>query len=262
MSGGDDLERVLERVRRLLALAEDPAASENEAMIAFERAQRLMDRYAINEWMLHDDTRGREPVVERTVRFERGEPTNRFRVNLAEIVARANRCRTYWQGRRAGNNVTVPTSVTFYGVESDVRMSEALWTSMELRRSVGWRRALNEFAHEQGWRPSPASWRNGYYTAFQDRVRERFAALRDTDVDEGARTAGRELVLVRDRQLDEYEATITFDERPGHLRPVTIDHQAQEYGRRDADMTPLGLRETGTDASQRRMLEGGRDGRA
>lgn len=41
MSGGDDLERVLERVRRLLALAEDPAASENEAMLASGLARDL-----------------------------------------------------------------------------------------------------------------------------------------------------------------------------------------------------------------------------
>lgn len=245
-----DLDRVLELIRRLLALAEDPAASENEAMLAFDRAKRLMDEYAVNEWMLHEDTRGREPVVERKVRFERRESANRFRVTLAGVVARANRCRTYWTGYRAGNNVMVPVSVTFYGVESDVRMAEALWTSMELRRSTGWRRALNEYAHEYGWRPSAASWRNGYYTAFQDRIRQRFDMLRDMEGDEQTRAAGRELVVARDRQLDAYEATLTLDERPVRLRAVTVNSAARGYGRRDADTTPLGLRETDGDAGR------------
>lgn len=36
-------ERVMERVRRLLAIANDPAASDNEQRIALEQAQRLMD---------------------------------------------------------------------------------------------------------------------------------------------------------------------------------------------------------------------------
>ncbi|KFJ05102.1 DUF2786 domain-containing protein [Bifidobacterium tsurumiense] len=249
-----DLERVLEQVRRLLALAEDPAAAENEAMLAFERAKRLMDRYAVNEWMLHEDTRGCEPVVERTVRFERREPVNRFRVGLAEIVARANRCRTYWSGYRARNNVTVPVSVTFYGVETDVRLCEALWTSMELRRASGWRRALNEYARQSGWRPSPASWRNGYYLSFQRRIGERFDAIGDGG--EATHEAGRELVLARDRQLDAFEATLTLDDRPVRFRAVTVSNAARDYGRRDADMTPLGLRETGRDAS-RPVLEGG-----
>lgn len=251
----ENLDRVLERIRRLLALAEDPASSENEAMLAFDRAKRLMDEYAISEWMLHEDTRGKEPVVEREVRFERRESVNRFRVTLAGIVAGANRCRTYWSGHRAGNNMTVPVSVTFYGVESDVRMAEALWTSMELRRSAGWRKALNEYAHENGWRPAAASWRNGYYTAFQDRIRQRFDLLRDTGEDAETRAAGRELVVARDRQLDAYEATLTFDERPVHVRAVTVNTAARGYGRRDADTTPLGLRETDGNAA-RPMLEG------
>lgn len=53
-----ETERIMERVRRLLALANDPAASDNEQRIALEQAQRLMDRHAIEQWQLekdHDD---------------------------------------------------------------------------------------------------------------------------------------------------------------------------------------------------------------
>lgn len=45
-----DVERIMERVHRLLAIANDPAASDNEQRIALEQAQRLMDRHAIEEW--------------------------------------------------------------------------------------------------------------------------------------------------------------------------------------------------------------------
>lgn len=47
-----DTERVMERVRRLLAIANDPAASDNEQRIALEQAQRLMNKHAIEEWHL------------------------------------------------------------------------------------------------------------------------------------------------------------------------------------------------------------------
>ena len=50
-----DVERIMERVRRLLAIANDPAASDNEQRIALEQAQRLMDRHAIEEWQLEED---------------------------------------------------------------------------------------------------------------------------------------------------------------------------------------------------------------
>lgn len=50
-----DAERIMERVRRLLAIANDPAASDNEQRIALEQAQRLMDRHAIEEWQLEED---------------------------------------------------------------------------------------------------------------------------------------------------------------------------------------------------------------
>lgn len=50
-----DVERVMERVHRLLAIANDPAASDNEQRIALEQAQRLMNKHAIEEWQLEDE---------------------------------------------------------------------------------------------------------------------------------------------------------------------------------------------------------------
>ena len=257
MCGGDDLERVLERVRRLLALAEDPAASDNEATLAFERAQRLMHRHAIREWMLEESDGRTARIMERRVVFDRGDPTNRYRVNLADIVARANRCRTYYAFRTARNHRSVIRSVTFCGVESDVRMAETLWTSMELRRGMGWRRSLNEYARGRGWRPSPARWRNGYYVAFQERIEERLAVL-NGELDDS--TSGRELVLARDRQLDEYMGRLVFSDEDLHLQSMHLSYEAGRYGRRDASDCPLGLTETPA-ATGSRVLEGGHDGR-
>lgn len=258
MCGGDDLDRVLERVRRLLALAEDPAASENEATLAFERAQRLMHRHAIREWMLEESDGRTARIVERRVLFDRGDPTNRYKVSLADIVARANRCRTFYSFRTARNHRSVFRSVTFCGVESDVRMAEMLWTSMELRRALGWRRSLNEYSRETGYRPFPARWRNGYYVAFQERIEERLAVL-NGELDGSA--SGRELVLARGRQVDEYLAGKEFSDEDPRLQSMHLSYEAVRYGRRDASDCPLGLTETPAPTGSR-VLEGGRDGRS
>ena len=61
-------EHILERVRRLLAIAHDTAASPNEQTVALERAQKLIDRHAIEQWELErDDPSRREPVTERFI---------------------------------------------------------------------------------------------------------------------------------------------------------------------------------------------------
>ena len=84
-----DVERVMERVHRLLAIANDPAASDNEQRIALEQAQRLMNKHAIEEWQLEEDHDDVE-IIERRIRLETN-PCNRYMAQLANIVAHGNR---------------------------------------------------------------------------------------------------------------------------------------------------------------------------
>lgn len=86
-----NVERVMERVHRLLAIANDPAASDNEQHIALEQAQRLMNKHAIEEWQLEEDHDDVE-IIERRIRLETN-PCNRYMAQLANIVAHGNRCR-------------------------------------------------------------------------------------------------------------------------------------------------------------------------
>lgn len=104
-----DVERVMERVHRLLAIANDPAASDNEQRIALEQAQRLMDRHAIEEWQLEEDHDDVE-IIERRIRLETN-PCNRYMAQLANIVAHGNRCRAAYECRRAGNGRDVVSTV-------------------------------------------------------------------------------------------------------------------------------------------------------
>lgn len=167
-----DTERVMERVRRLLAIANDPAASDNEQRIALEQAQRLMDKHAIEEWQLeenHDDVE----IIKRRIRLETN-PCNRYMAQLANIVARGNRCRASYGCRRAGNGRDVISAITIYGTRGDVDKTEAIWTAMETSRAVMWR----ERARTTPRAKANAAWRNGYYRGFQEEIARRYQVLR------------------------------------------------------------------------------------
>lgn len=157
-----DAERIMERVRRLLAIANDPAASDNEQRIALEQAQRLMDRHAIEEWQLEEDHDAIE-IIRRMIHLE-ANPCNWYMAELANIVALGNRCRASYGWRRAGNGRNVVCSISIYGARSDVDKTEAIWTAMETSRAAMWR----ERARTTPRAKVNAAWRNGYYRGFQE----------------------------------------------------------------------------------------------
>lgn len=151
-----DAERIMERVRRLLAIANDPAASDNEQRIALEQAQRLMDRHAIEEWQLEEDHDAIE-IIRRMIHLE-ANPCNWYMAELANIVALGNRCRASYGWRRAGNGRNVVCSISIYGARSDVDKTEAIWTAMETSRAAMWR----ERARTTPRAKANAAWRNGF----------------------------------------------------------------------------------------------------
>lgn len=167
-----DAERIMERVRRLLAIANDPAASDNEQRIALEQAQRLMDRHAIEEWQLEEDHDAIE-IIRRMIHLE-ANPCNWYMAELANIVALGNRCRASYGWRRAGNGRNVVCSISIYGARSDVDKTEAIWTAMETSRAAMWR----ERARTTPRAKANAAWRNGYYRGFQEEIARRYQILR------------------------------------------------------------------------------------
>lgn len=209
----------MERVRRLLAIANDPAASDNEQRIALEQAQRLMDKHAIEEWQLeenHDDVE----IIKRRIRLN-ANPCNRYMVELANIVARGNRCRASYGCRRAGNGRDVISAITIYGTRGDVDKTEAIWTAMETSRAAMWRERARATPHAK----ANAAWRNGYYRGFQEEIARRYQVLRLEMESDGT---GKELVTVRSGQVDQWiETHVTFitdkPKLPKTTRPMYWD---------------------------------------
>ena len=202
-------ERVMERVRRLLAIANDPAASDNEQRIALEQAQRLMDKHAIEEWQLeenHDDVE----IIKRRIRLETN-PCNRYMVELANIVARG-----------------------------DIDKTEAIWTAMETSRAAMWRERARATPHAK----ANAAWRNGYYRGFQEEIARRYQVLRLEMESDGT---GKELVTVRSGQVDQWiETHVTFiTDKPKLPKTTRPSQAAYRHGRQDGARQAIGLKETG-----------------
>lgn len=203
-----NVERVMERVHRLLAIANDPAASDNEQHIALEQAQRLMNKHAIEEWQLEEDHDDVE-IIERRIRLETN-PCNRYMAQLANIVAHGNRCRAAYECRRAGNGRDVVSTVWIYGARVDVDKTESIWTAMETSRAAMWR----ERARTTPRAKANAAWRNGYYRGFQEEIARRYQILRREMESDGT---GKELITVRGNQVDQWV------EKTRHLQRQTAE---------------------------------------
>lgn len=61
-----NIDSIIERINNLMAIAENEASSDNEAQMAFERAQKLINEYRIEDWK-RDRTRTNKPIIERGV---------------------------------------------------------------------------------------------------------------------------------------------------------------------------------------------------
>ena len=233
-----DTERVMERVRRLLAIANDPAASDNEQRIALEQAQRLMDKHAIEEWQLEENHDNIE-IIKRRIRLN-ANPCNRYMVELANIVARGNRCRASYGCRRAGNGRDVISAITIYGTRGDVDKTEAIWTAMETSRAAMWRERARATPHAK----ANAAWRNGYYRGFQEEIARRYQVLRLEMESDGT---GKGLVTVRSGQVDQWiETHVTFiADKPKLPKTTRPSQAAYRHGRQDGARHAIGLKETG-----------------
>lgn len=195
----EQYELMIKRAKRLMASAEDPAASETNAAIAWERAQKTMNEYAIEDWRLHRQDRMNDPIVKRKVRLHT-DPMNQQKALLARVVARGNRADVYNTVRKAGNGRTVVESITFCGTQRDCRHAELIWTSMEAYRGSHWRGA----ARQNGIKPD-GTWRNGYYLGFLFRISDRYEKLGPKR--EGSSTSAgamNELARVRAEQVDAF----------------------------------------------------------
>jgi hypothetical protein len=178
-------DRILERVRKLLARAEHPATPPAEAESCSAKAAELMSRYVIDQAMLDaagDGGRSSAPIVRRIVV---DAPYTIVKAVLLDRVAKSFRvCVAIGPDHGAGRRCTL------VGFDADLTMTEVLFTSLLLQASTAM------IAASAG-HPRVKAFRRSFLIGYADMIGHRLAEVRrSTEEVADAETPGTSLVLV------------------------------------------------------------------
>ncbi|GAA3457425.1 DUF2786 domain-containing protein [Dactylosporangium matsuzakiense] len=182
---------MLDKVRKLLAKAEDPACTPEEAEALTAKAAMLIAKYGIDQALIDARTERNQAVGNRLV--ELTAPYLREKAYLLHVVAAALRCRSIRLERRTTDGLRV--SVHLFGFESDVAGVELLFASLLVQAARGLLRESIPPGQQ------PAAWRRSWLIGFGSAVQQRFAAA--TAQAEDPPPPGTALVLAdRERAVD------------------------------------------------------------
>jgi hypothetical protein len=120
----DKKEQILEKVRKLLALAEDPAAHEGEIENALKAAQNLMSKYDLDmdEVLVSPSDISYE---EQEYNYKRGERVL-WTWDLLEIIARSQNCKTI-KRFKIGKDKELETYFEVFGTKLEVKISKQIY---------------------------------------------------------------------------------------------------------------------------------------
>jgi hypothetical protein len=198
-------DQLLDRVRKLLAKAEDPGVTEAEAESYNTKAAELIARYGIDRAMLAADRAEADEITQLDLALH--SPYSMDKAHLASCIAQPLRCHTlmYRQGRTV-------RSVSVFGFRSDLERVELLFTSLLLQVTSQLARVRPHFGD------SLAAYRRTWFAGFSTAVLTRLGDAENRATREHAATTatGRSTELVlRDRNALVQEA---FDTRYGDVR--------------------------------------------
>ncbi|MFK3982778.1 DUF2786 domain-containing protein [Micromonospora sp. NPDC050397] len=153
---------MLEKVRKLLAMAEDPACTPAEAAAFTAKATELIARYGVDRALLAARDPATDPVGDRVV--ELLAPYALDKAGLLAAVASALRCRCVRRRSDSG------FAMHLFGFASDLERVELLFTSL-----------LVQAAHGLAGTPvppgdQPAAFRRSWLAGFAYTVAERLRA--------------------------------------------------------------------------------------
>lgn len=208
-------ERMLERVRALLAKAESTTFPE-EAEAYTAKAQELMARHSIDHVLLLSRTGARDEPGLRRIAVD--NPYEAPKTLLLQAVAGANRCRTVW--------VKEFGFATVLGFPTDLDAVELLFTSLLVQ-------AVRAMTHSP---TTTRSYRKAFLTAYAQRIGERLTEATERVTHD----AEPDLLPVLSRRQEEVDTRFRA-EFPAILRQtINVSHsQGWAEGRAAADRADL-----------------------
>ena len=165
----NDDDPILAKVRKLLALAEDPAATTHEAETYTAKATQLIADYGVDRALLAAGNPARDPVGDRVIVLD--APYAADKADLLATVATSLRCHCVRRTRRdPGPGATKEQSIHLFGHATDLERSELLFTSLLLQSAHGLARTpVPEWEHKAAFR---RSWLAGFRMAVGRRLDE------------------------------------------------------------------------------------------
>ena len=171
---------VAEKVRKLLAQAEDPACTTEEAEAFSAKAQQLITKFSIDLSILGEGKRSDELITKKV--WVNG-PYHSAKVSLAHVVVRNNDCRCVWgtawitdaEGnyvRDKDGKVTKRAYVAVVGYATDVEWVETLYASLEHQLTYAVARDKKTRYQGENLRSWTTSYIDGFTSAINARLRE------------------------------------------------------------------------------------------
>ncbi|HSE08132.1 MAG TPA: DUF2786 domain-containing protein [Nocardioidaceae bacterium] len=182
---------VLAKVRKILAKAEDPAATREEAETYTAKAADLIAAYGIDRALLAQNVPGSDVVGDRVVVLD--APYALDKANLLSGVAVSLRCQAVQRTRYDAGSKEL--SMHLFGYDSDLARAEVLYTSLLLQATSSLARAfVPPGEHVAAYR---RSWLAGFTAAVVRRLQEIEQRAADAAEDSGGRSSdGRSVALV------------------------------------------------------------------
>jgi Protein of unknown function (DUF2786) len=158
---------MLAKIRKLLAKAEDPAASPEESETYTAKAAQLIADYGIDAALLSADDPGSDRVADRVVGLD--APYARDKAQLLCDIANRLRCKAVLRTRPVDRGPT-EHSVHLFGHESDLARADLLFTSllMQSTHRLG-RTPVPPWEHKAAFR---RSWQAGFRMSISRRLAE------------------------------------------------------------------------------------------
>jgi hypothetical protein len=167
---------MLEKVRKLLAKAEDPGCTPAEAAALNDKAAELIAKYGVDRALLAASSPEIDPVGDRVIAVH--APYALDKTGLLATVAGALRCRTVRRKdlQRGGYAYTIH----LFGFASDLERTELLYTSLLVQASYGL--AAAEVPHWDQPAAFRRSWLHGFTRAVGARLHQsELRAAKDVD---------------------------------------------------------------------------------
>lgn len=231
---------ILAKVRKLLAKAEDPAATAQESETYTAKAAQLIADYGIDRALLAAGDPSRDPVGDRVVLLE--APYAVDKAELLDTVAQRLRCKAVHRTTHGERGKEL--SVHLFGHASDLERTDLLFTSLLMQATTELGR-VSAPRHE-----SKAAFRRSWLAGYRIAIGNRLAEAEERAVREAEprfRSSGTASALVlADRGA---EVVTALNAEYPHLRTARARTLSGSGGR------------AGWDAGQRADLGGGRLGR-